>query len=206
MFRVVFQSRWDCLPPRHTAQAGRRVRVLPNGRPMMYKTSQAKEQERTIRALLLEAMGDNPPPPATGPVAVFVRLVWPWRKSEKKAVVRAGREVPMTEAPDVDNCLKASIFDALQDVQLIGNDSQVALLFAVKARGPRAYWALRVLTFEDFADLPLCELLLDDGGGGDERAAPRSERTGRRPLDGNDFQKQPALQLRFRQGFGGGEA
>jgi Holliday junction resolvase RusA-like endonuclease len=68
-----------------------------------------------------------------GPVALSVRFVFPWRKSESKAR-RALGIVPCDTRPDCDNMVKL-VADVLTHLRFYQDDGQIAKLHVEKAWG-----------------------------------------------------------------------
>lgn len=177
-----FHARFACLPPRGTRQSGTRLAVV-GGKPRSFKTARQRQQEGNLLALLLGAKPEGWTP-IEGPVAVSVKLSWPYRKSERRRVVKAGREIPAASRSlgDLDNELKG-ILDSCTGAQLIRDDALVAELHASRVWGPSAYWTL------DVREL--------DGGGGHEKAAPADdgERLAAGPTDDATRQQLPLCQF-----------
>lgn len=129
------------MPPHRTAQAGRGVFVR-NGRPVFFKKAAVAREERNVVALVLSRLPEGWAP-FEGPVAVRLRLVWPYRQTERRRVVVAGVEVPHDVRPDLDNLAKG-ILDAMTTAQVWRDDGQIARLVLEKAWGPSAYWSVAV--------------------------------------------------------------
>lgn len=200
MSRVIFRARVPGIPPTATAQ-GKGIGRRRDGRPFVYTKKPQQREEANAFAVLAQSRTDAPP--VEGPCACFVYLVFPYRKSERKSIVKAGVEVPMAQKPDADNAIKAAVLDVLTKLQVWRDDKQCSLLLVGKARGPSPFWAVRVEELAEDREIPLRDLILDDGGGGHERAAG-PECGGARRLGGNDtFQKRPTTQLCLRQVEGG---
>lgn len=201
MSRVIFRARVPGIPPTATSQ-GKGVGRRKDGRPFIFTKSRQRREEANAFAALAQFRTDAPP--AEGPCAVFVLMCWPWRASERKALVRRGVPVPMTEKPDADNAIKAAVLDVLTKLQVFRDDKQVALMLVGKERGPVPFWSVRVEELAADEPLPFRELLPDDGGGGEKGAAPEGD--GERPVEGTDtFHCRPTTQLLFRQVVEGGE-
>lgn len=129
------------MPPHRTAQAGRGVFVR-NGRVHFFKKSAQAREERNVVALVLEALPDGFRP-FEGALEVRLRLVWPYRRTEKRRVVASGVEVWHDVRPDLDN-LSKGILDALTTARVWKDDGQVARLVLEKRWGPAAYWGCEV--------------------------------------------------------------
>lgn len=146
--------RFESLPPRRTAQ--QKGVFVRNGRAMFYTKKEVRREEETLAGLLLSRL----PPgwePFTGPVAVGIHLCYPFRKSERRSVVKAGAEIPNGCRPDLDNLCKGLI-DSMVTAQLIADDGGIARLSASKAWGPKGYWEVGVYPLDPGSPPPPPEL------------------------------------------------
>ena len=132
--------RIDAIPPRATAQ--QKGVFVAGGRPRFYKKARQEREEQNTVALLVAAKPKNFTP-FIGPIRVYLDLVWPYRKSEKKSVVRAGLLVPMDVRPDVDNLAKMML-DAASSAGLWNDDSQITTLMIRKSWGNTPHWILKI--------------------------------------------------------------
>ena len=132
--------RFNTLPPHRTAQ--QKGAYVRGGRVHFFTKSDVAREERTIVGLVASRL---PPDwtPYPCPVAVRIHLCYPYRKSERKGVVKAGAEIPNDRRPDLDNILKGCI-DALVAAQLFRDDGQIARIEASKTWGPMGYWEVGV--------------------------------------------------------------
>lgn len=132
--------------PTATAQM-KRMTVIA-GRATFFKSAEAKRLEALLDKLLLP---HYPAQPLDGPVTVAITIVWPYRKSERAAIVKAGGLVPHCSRPDLDNSSKM-LLDALVSktvtvnkvtkqratiAKILQDDGQVAGLHLRKFWGPR---------------------------------------------------------------------
>lgn len=115
-----------CIPPRITSQQKRAART-----PMGIRFFKSKEQATAESDLISLLRPHTPAAPLTGPLAVRIEIRWPFRKSERAAVVRAGLDVPHTSKPDLDNAVKA-LLDCMTRLAFWSDDSQVAALTITK--------------------------------------------------------------------------
>ena len=115
-------------PPRSTSQ-GKRM-VIVQGRPMFFKKKQHQQAEND---LLMLCTPHRPVSPLTGPVALEIEFVVPWRKGEPKRNLRYPR-LPMDAGSDCDNMAKL-IGDVLTKLQFYRDDKQVAHLCVTKFWG-----------------------------------------------------------------------
>jgi Holliday junction resolvase RusA-like endonuclease len=128
------------MPPHRTAQ--QKGVMVRNGRPLFFKKAAQAREERNTVALVLDALPEGFQP-FEGPLAVRLRMVWPYRRTERRRVVAAGAEVPHDVRPDLDNLAKG-ILDALTVARVWRDDGQIARLVLEKAWGPLAYWGVEV--------------------------------------------------------------
>ena len=120
-----------CIPPRATGQSTTRVGRSQSGRSFVYKDKRGQKLRDELLILLME---HSPPEPFDGALAVRVKFVYPWRKSEPKYRRELG-EVPMTSRPDLDNLLKVFL-DQMQTARFfLRGDSQLAEITASKSWG-----------------------------------------------------------------------
>ena len=136
----VLEFRVNALPPKRTAQ--QKGAFVRNGRVHFFTKAAIRRQEENTVALVLSKL---PPDwqPLTGPLSLKLRFCFPYRKSEKKAVVRSGQEIPHDVRGDLDNLCKGFL-DALGTAGVFHDDAQVSSLYAVKVWGPQPYFTVRV--------------------------------------------------------------
>lgn len=120
-----------CVPPKATAQ--QKGAFVMGGRVRFFKKKTVRDSENLLAAMLQQHV---PPEPFAGPVSLHVAWIFPYRKSEKKAVVAAGKDIPHTVRPDLDN-LEKSLLDVMTALRFWNDDSQVATKVTVKRWGPR---------------------------------------------------------------------
>ena len=135
-------------PPTTTAQCGGKQARIVGRHIQFYKT---KEQE-TVEALYVTLCKPHRPPvPLSGPVALAIDFVFPWRKGEPRRNRLMGR-LAKTTKPDGGNMGKA-LEDCLTKAGFWHDDAQVADLNVTKAWGDRVgiYISIRPIG----VDLPL---------------------------------------------------
>ncbi len=120
-----------CEPPKATAQ--QKGAYVVGGKVRFFKKAKVRIAEDFLAFLLRPHV---PEAPFTGPVALEARWTFPYRKSERKATVRAGLEVPHTSRPDLDN-LEKNLLDVMTRLRFWEDDSQVADKRTSKCWGPR---------------------------------------------------------------------
>lgn len=152
--------RVDGNPPNITHQAGLKTAVR-FGHAMHYKTGKYQRQERNIVAVTL-SMLPNGWEPLEGPVFLRLKIVYPYRKSEKKSIVKAGIEIPKDTKPDCENLEKGWI-DCLTMAGLWVNDAQIAMKLTYKAWGPHPYWEVGVSKVETAPENRECRLPKQEG-------------------------------------------
>ena len=117
-------------PPRYTAQ--QRRWAIRDGKPVTYPDSRALRVRAELQRLFAPYA---PQKPMTGPIKLDIRLVYPYRTTEKKQTIEAGTEIPKTTRPDTDNCLKL-VQDIMMTAGYYVDDSQIYDLHAIKIWGP----------------------------------------------------------------------
>ena len=129
-------------PPTATAQQ-KGCYVNPRTRrPVFYKKKRQAIAEQNTVALLLHYKPEGYVIPDY-PIRFTLKMVWPYRKSERAAVVRAGLEVPMPVRPDNTNLAKM-IEDALTASGYWTDDAQCSTTIIQKRWGPAGYWQVRI--------------------------------------------------------------
>jgi len=139
--------RVDALPPTRTAQ--QKGAFICHGRIRFYTKKPIRQQEETLTGLILSRLPEGWIP-FDCPVRVSIHLCFPYRKSEKKAIVASRAEIPNDRRPDLDNLCK-QILDSLQAAQTFRDDGQIAALEARKTWGPGGYWSVTVEPVEEWA-------------------------------------------------------
>ncbi len=123
--------RIDCVPPTATAQ--RKGVFVRGGRVRFFTKRPVREAEGFLAALLSMHAPDVP---YSGPVALEARWTFPFRKSERRSVVKAGVDVPHVSRPDLDN-LEKGLLDVMTRLGFWTDDSLVADKHTSKSRGAR---------------------------------------------------------------------
>lgn len=123
--------RIDCIPPTATAQ--QKGAFVCGGRVRFYTKKKVRQSENFLAALLSMHVPDVP---FSEPVSLNVRWTFPWRKSERKSVVRAGLDKPHISRPDLDN-LEKSLLDVLTRLNFWTDDSLVTEKSTSKWWGPK---------------------------------------------------------------------
>jgi Holliday junction resolvase RusA-like endonuclease len=111
-----------CNPPTATAQ--QKGVFVAGGRPRFFKKKRVKDAEMTWHQLLAP---HTPPEPMEGPLALVVRLAYPWRKSESKRRISRYMRYPIETRPDIDNLFKL-LADVMTTLRFWNDDSQIASL------------------------------------------------------------------------------
>jgi len=122
--------RLDCVPPTATAQ--QKGAFVCGGRVRFFTKKKVRQSENFLAALLSMHVPDVP---FSEPVAVTVRWTFPWRKSERKSVTRAGEPIPHVSRPDLDN-LEKNLLDVLTRLRFWTDDSLIATKLTSKWWGP----------------------------------------------------------------------
>lgn len=128
------------IPPTTTAQQkGVFVRA---GHAHFYTKEKVRQAENFLAAMLAPYA---PAEPLHGPVYFQARWCFPYRKSEKRSIVKAGKEVPHNSRPDLDN-LEKNLLDVLTRLRFWDDDAQVFTKSTAKVWGPSGYLALAIKT------------------------------------------------------------
>jgi Holliday junction resolvase RusA-like endonuclease len=132
-----------CNIPTVTAQQKGAFAV--NGKVRFFKKKKVKESETTFHALFYP---HRPPTPFTGPVCLSIGLVFPWRKSEAKRIIRGFSRYPVQTRPDLSNLIK-TIEDVMTTLRFWNDDGQISTLKILKCYGDNPGITLNVT--EDLA-------------------------------------------------------
>lgn len=128
------------VPPTATAQ--QKGVFVRNGHAHFFTKEKVRDAEAFLSGLLAPYV---PAEPMHGPVYLQIRWCYPYRKSERKSVVRAGLEIPHTSRPDLDN-LEKNLLDVLTRLRFWDDDSQVFTKSTAKVWGPSGYLAIAAKT------------------------------------------------------------
>lgn len=113
-----------CIPPKHTAQGGKRILKTKDGRLFIGKKADSKAQQ-TENDLLMLLYPYRPEKPFSGPLKEEIRWIYPYRKSEPKKNRR--KEIWCDTRSDCDNLVKM-FNDCLTRCGYWIDDAQVAIL------------------------------------------------------------------------------
>lgn len=102
---MTFENFYKCTPPKTTAQQHKRIFRNKSGRMFLGTDSKGKASESALASIF---MSRQPPVdfPRDQPISVEIEFRYPYRKTEKKAVVKNELTVPHTARPDLDNLCK----------------------------------------------------------------------------------------------------
>lgn len=119
----------DMPPPKATSQtAGKRVRVV-KGKPVFFKSQEAKAIEQEY---LLKLKRWRPQEPLIGPLQLSVTFRFPFLKGDTKKERENGYIWHDTK-PDLDNMSKMLI-DCMAELGFFNNDSQICVSTLKKKR------------------------------------------------------------------------
>lgn len=138
----------DMTPPTATAQ--QKGVFVCGGHAHFFKKPKVRDAEQFLAAMLAP---HRPAEPLDGPVYFQARWCYPYRKSEKKSVVNAEREIPHATRPDLDN-LEKNLLDVLTQLQFWHDDAQVFTKSTAKVWGPRGYLAIAIKTEAELYNQP----------------------------------------------------
>jgi Holliday junction resolvase RusA-like endonuclease len=110
----------DIVPPKSTAQ-GKGVCVV-GGKPRFFTKA---KQKRDIGFFTAALTPHIPPVPFEGPLQVNIEWHFPYRKSERKSIVKAGVPIPHDKIPDLDN-LEKGFLDVMSRLNFWRDDGQIA--------------------------------------------------------------------------------
>lgn len=116
-------------PPKATAQ--QKGAFIAGKVICFFKKKKVVEAERSLGALLYE---HAPQEPFQGAVKLTIDWYFPYRKSERKSIVKSSRIFGHTVRPDLDN-LEKSFIDVMTRLQFWNDDSQICV------KHTRKYWA-----------------------------------------------------------------
>lgn len=139
----MIRVRLGIVPPTATAQ--QKGVFVRNGRARFFTKAKVREAENFLAALLAP---HAPAEPLRGPVRFQARWCFPFRKSEPKRVTAAGREIPHTVRPDLDNLEKA-LLDVLTRLRFWEDDALVFSKETSKHWGPRPYLEISLMTADE---------------------------------------------------------
>lgn len=133
----------DIVPPTATAQ--QKGVFVRNGRAHFFTKRKVRDAEDFLAAMLAP---HAPPEPLRGAVYFQARWCFPYRKSEPKRVTEAGREIPHTSRPDLDN-LEKNLLDVLTRLRYWADDSLVFMKSTAKVWGPSPYLNIALMTADE---------------------------------------------------------
>lgn len=110
----------DIVPTKTTAQ--QKGVFICNGKPRFYTKAKVKRDTATIIAMLIP---HRPPSPFEGALQVNLEWHFPYRKSERKNIVKEGIPIHHYKRPDLDN-LEKSFLDAMTRLNFWRDDAQIA--------------------------------------------------------------------------------
>lgn len=118
-----------CVPPTATAQ--QKGVFVAGGRVRFFKKKRVKEAEDFLAAMLAPYA---PRKPLEGAIRLSVEWTYPYRKSERKAVLRRAMDIRHTTRPDLDN-LEKNLIDTMTRLAFWTDDAQVCEKHTAKFRG-----------------------------------------------------------------------
>lgn len=138
----------NIVPPTATAQ--QKGVFVRNGRAHFFTKANVRDAENFLAGMIAP---HAPEEAIKDPVFVQVRWCFPYRKSEKRSIVKEGREIPHTSRPDLDN-LEKNLLDVLTRLNFWEDDSQVYAKFTAKCWGPSPYLAVSIKTEAEIYNRP----------------------------------------------------
>lgn len=137
-----FETFIDCIPPTTTAQQHKRIFRTRDGRAFLGTDAKGNRVQAELCALLA-AHVPGAEFPRDVPARVEIEFAFPYRKSERKRVVREGRVIPHASRPDVDNLVKF-LLDCMTRTRFWNDDGQVFALSLRKVWSPKPGIAIRI--------------------------------------------------------------
>lgn len=134
----MIRVRLSIVPPTATAQ--QKGVFVRNGHAHFFTKAKVRDAEDFLAAMLAP---HAPAEPLHGAVYFQARWCFPYRKSERKSVTKAGREIPHTSRPDLDN-LEKNLLDVLTRLKFWEDDAQVFTKSTAKVWGPSPYLAIAI--------------------------------------------------------------
>ena len=134
--------RFDTMPPKHTAQHKGAFVIRGTEKIRFYTKASVRIEAENVVAQIVQQLPVGWLP-LDGPLAVDVKFVYPYRKSEPMKRTIEGRELPHDKAPDLDNLAKG-LLDAATTAQVWKDDAQLCDVHLHKRWGKAAYWTIKV--------------------------------------------------------------
>lgn len=131
----------NIVPPKTTSQTKRLVMI--GGKPRFFHKKEHQQAEGDLMALMAPY---RPAVPLSGPLALRIDFVFPWRKSEQKWKIALGR-IPNDTRPDCDNLGKLAA-DVLTKLGFYNDDGQVADSHITKAWGDKVGIYIQITPIE----------------------------------------------------------
>jgi Holliday junction resolvase RusA-like endonuclease len=128
-----------CTPPKATSQQ-KGARIVGK-HIQFYKKKNVAAAESDLLSMLRPFA---PEVPISGPTQLVVIWTFPYRKSERKALVKAGVLIPNNTRPDLDNLSKL-LTDALVRLRFIEDDGQLYVVTLEKYWGPSPGIRVKIL-------------------------------------------------------------
>jgi len=119
------------VPPTATAQ--QKGVFISGGKPRFFERKHVKNARNDLMACLLPHRPQNP---FSGALQVSVEFHYPFRRAERKSIIKRGMPIPHDRRPDLDNQLKL-LLDCMTRLEFWRDDGQIAWLQARKLWSPR---------------------------------------------------------------------
>ena len=120
-------------PPTATAQQKKHYYNKNLGRVATYKPKNVISAENLLMTALYP---HKPASPLGGALGVSIVFYFPFRKTEKKSIIKAGLPVPKTTKPDLDNMAK-NLLDAMTKLGYWDDDALIFDLNLMKYYAPQ---------------------------------------------------------------------
>ena len=121
----------DIVPPKATAQ--QKGAFVRNGKIRFFEKAKVKSAREILYASLYPF---KPAEAINGIITLKVLYFFPYRKAEKKSVVKNNVIIPHTVRPDLDN-LEKLLLDVMTSLQFWHDDSQICAKWTEKHFAPQ---------------------------------------------------------------------
>lgn len=130
-------------PPTATAQQKKHYYNKNLGRVATYKPKNVVSAENLLMTALYV---HKPASPLGGALSVSIVFYFPFKKTEKKRVIKAGLPVPKVTKPDLDNMAK-NVLDAMTKLGYWDDDALICNLNLRKYYAPQGKIAISIDKF-----------------------------------------------------------
>ena len=130
-------------PPTATAQQKKHYYNKNLGRVATYKPKNVISAENLLMTALYP---HKPASPLGGALSVRIVFYFPFKKTEKKSIIKAGLPVPKTTKPDLDNMAK-NVLDAMTKLGFWTDDALIFDLTLTKYYATQGKIKIEIMQF-----------------------------------------------------------